>query len=897
MPFHRMKVRIKREIVTMGETNIDPLRGAGHYVAPQDWNALIDQPDTILIDTRNDYEVALGSFAGAIDPRIRTFRDFPAWFHAHREALFARDRMPKVAMFCTGGIRCEKATALLRAEGLDEVYHLKGGILAYLEAAAPGQSRWQGECFVFDERVTVTQDLQPGSHELCRACRMPISPEQQASPLYVAGVSCPACHADRSDEQAFVRPATLRGLSADQTLVLVNGKRYHRSALLGTRGAQAPDLASIAPLAIGRIEVLRDGASAQYGSDAIAGVVNLILDERPGMQAFGQISEYYRGDGREYQTGARGGIALGDRGVLVVTGQFDQAAATSRTRQRPDAIAFQAANPQLAVPNPVQRWGQPNLERVQGAMTAHYDLTDGVTLYTFGTVQDGDGRNDFNWRNPAGTASVFRNVAVFPGFNFAQRFPTGFTPRLGSSFSDYQSMTGVRGALGNHFTYDLSGSVGRSRIDYQLDETVNASLGPVSPTSFYLGRLQQREFNLNADFVYRLPVGTAGPVNVAFGAERRRETYQISTGDPASYAIGPGAAFGLAPNANGFPGFGPERAGTFDQTSYAGYLDLEWKPVEALTLGAAGRYEDFSAFGDTFNYKLSARVEPIQGIAARATYSTGFRAPTPAQLNTISTTQGLDTVTLQVFNAGRLSPTSALAVALGAQPLEPETSDTMTAGLTFQSRFGLSGSLDLYQIRIDDRFSESRAFAVPASFANPNLFNSVSYFTNDFDTRTRGIDAVLTYAQRVGPGRANASVAYNYNETKVTSGASAAIGNDAQRRIFEERLPKHNATATIGYDIGRFGGFVRGRYYGPWTDSTGNTTGVIFQKFGSISLFDASISYTLNNQFTLRVGAENVFNKYPDEAVLQASRGLIYSRYAPYDTDGGQYYVRLDVRF
>ena len=201
MPFHRMKVRIKPEIVTMGQPGIDPPSGAGHYVAPQDWNALIDQPDTILIDTRNDYEVAVGSFAGAVDPHIRTFRDFPAWFHAHREELLARDRLLKVAMFCTGGIRCEKATAFLRAEGLDEVYHLKGGILAYLEAVPPEQSRWQGECFVFDERVTVTQDLQPGSHELCRACRMPIGPEQRGSPLYMAGVSCPACHADRSDEQ------------------------------------------------------------------------------------------------------------------------------------------------------------------------------------------------------------------------------------------------------------------------------------------------------------------------------------------------------------------------------------------------------------------------------------------------------------------------------------------------------------------------------------------------------------------------------------------------------------------------------------------------------------------------------------------------------------------------
>jgi UPF0176 protein len=200
-PFHRMKVRIKREIVTMGEPGIDPLVDVGAYVAPQDWNALIDQPDTIVIDTRNDYEVALGSFAGAIDPGTRTFRDFPAWFRAHRDEWHGADKQPKIAMFCTGGIRCEKATAFLKAEGLDQVYHLKGGILAYLENVVAEESRWQGECFVFDERVAVGHGLEPGTHALCRACRMPISEEAQRSPLFVEGVACPACHAERSDEQ------------------------------------------------------------------------------------------------------------------------------------------------------------------------------------------------------------------------------------------------------------------------------------------------------------------------------------------------------------------------------------------------------------------------------------------------------------------------------------------------------------------------------------------------------------------------------------------------------------------------------------------------------------------------------------------------------------------------
>lgn len=201
LPFHRMKVRLKREIVTMGEPAIDPLAGTGHYVAPEEWNALISSPDTIVIDTRNDYEVAAGTFSGAIDPHTKSFRDFPAWFRAERERLLGEGKPPKVAMFCTGGIRCEKSTAFLKAEGLDEVYHLKGGILKYLETIPPEQSLWQGECFVFDHRVTVTHGLAPGTHMICHACRRPVSEQGRASPHYVPGISCEACHEERSDAQ------------------------------------------------------------------------------------------------------------------------------------------------------------------------------------------------------------------------------------------------------------------------------------------------------------------------------------------------------------------------------------------------------------------------------------------------------------------------------------------------------------------------------------------------------------------------------------------------------------------------------------------------------------------------------------------------------------------------
>lgn len=220
MPFHRMKVRIKREIVTMGQPDIDPVLSVGTYVAAHDWNALIADPDTLVIDTRNDYEVAVGTFAGAVDPQTRAFSEFPAWFRANRDALLAGKR--KVAMFCTGGIRCEKSTAFLRAEGVSEVYHLKGGILKYLEDIAPEASLWQGECFVFDQRVAVGHALVPGTHGLCHACRMPVSAQDRQSALYEPGVSCPACHATRTEEQR----AAYRERHRQETLAAAQGRAH-----------------------------------------------------------------------------------------------------------------------------------------------------------------------------------------------------------------------------------------------------------------------------------------------------------------------------------------------------------------------------------------------------------------------------------------------------------------------------------------------------------------------------------------------------------------------------------------------------------------------------------------------------------------------------------------------
>ncbi len=226
-PFHRMKVRIKREIVTMGEPNIDPLENSGQYVSPEDWNGLIREPGTILIDTRNDYEVAVGTFPGAINPRTKIFAEFPAWFRAERERLLGRGIPPKVAMFCTGGIRCEKSTAFLKAQGLEEVYHLQGGILQYLESVPQEESLWQGECFVFDQRATVGHGLATGSYTLCHACRRPVSETDRTSKLYEAGVSCPACHAERSDDQR----ASCRERHRQEGIAAARGEAHVGAAL------------------------------------------------------------------------------------------------------------------------------------------------------------------------------------------------------------------------------------------------------------------------------------------------------------------------------------------------------------------------------------------------------------------------------------------------------------------------------------------------------------------------------------------------------------------------------------------------------------------------------------------------------------------------------------------
>ncbi len=709
-----------------------------------------------------------------------------------------------------------------------------------------------------------------------------------------------------NDGLIFVRPARLRNLSPDHTLVLVNGKRRHRSALLGSNGAQSPDLAQIPSFAVKRIEVLRDGASAQYGSDAIAGVINIILDDEPGLSAFGQYGQYYENDGDQYRAGIQGGLS-GDTGFVNATFEYSDSARTSRTRQRQDAIDFQAANPDIDVPNPVQNWGQPERTSYRFALNSALDAGF-AELYAFGTYGWGTGVSDFNWRNPA-TTSAYNPSAAFPGFDLNDIFPAGFSPQFGQDDEDYSIAGGLRSNGEGPFTYDVSASHGRNEIDYFIYDTINASLGPDSPTSFDPGTLIQSEFNVNADFGYEWDSGFfAGPVNIAWGGERREETYEIVAGDLASYAIGAGAADGLPSGSNGFPGYSEAQAGEFKQTSHAGYVDIEVPLTDIWTIGLAGRYEDFSEYGDSLDGKISTRLEVTPNFALRATASTGFRAPTPGQLFSERTSQGLDTVTLNIFTAGRFSPQGPVADVINARadsdirPLEAEESENYTAGMTFRQG-GMTATVDFYQINISNRFGSSQTFNptpeeqaqfVALGVPGGEGITRVNFFQNDFDTRTRGVDVVTTYAMEAGPGDLTLTGAYNYNVTKVTGGDLAL--DDTSRVRFEENLPNHTATASANYAVGAFELMGRVRYYGSWTDFSFNSMGDIFQEFSGEMFVDLAATYHLTDQFSIRAGAENVLDTYPDEAEFQANRGLIYSRNAPYDTDGGFYYVRFDVK-
>jgi len=710
-----------------------------------------------------------------------------------------------------------------------------------------------------------------------------------------------------SDGAVFVRPYSLRNLSADHTLVLVNGKRRHRSAMLNTGGSQSPDLSKIPTNAIQRVEILRDGASAQYGSDAIAGVINIITREDPLVEGFSQYSQYYEGDGVQKRLGFGGG-RRGPEGGFRLSLDYSDAAPTSRARQRLDALQYLEDHPDADIADPVQKWGQPEREDFRAMLTGDRATALGQ-VYGLINASKGQGVSDFNWRSPA-TPSVYAASANFGDWSLKEIYPNGFTPQFGQEESDLSAVLGFEGASASGLSYDLSAGFGQNRIDYFLYNTINASMGPDSPTQFDAGGLRQQEYDLNADFQVRLPLppSFAEPADLAFGLEYRVERYGIAAGDPASYEIGPGAVDGLTSGSNGFPGYTQVQAKSYDQANWAAYADAEMYPRQGSQLGVALRFEEFDTFGSRLNGKVSYRRELLKGLALRSTFSTGFKAPTPAQAFSERTSQGVAPDTLDVFTNGRFSPTGPVADILNERadvnisPLKPETSVNLSAGLVFRPVSGLIASADAYRIDVHDRIftSESntldageRARLAVLGVPGGESISEVTFYQNSFDTRTTGVDLVLDYDRLFVGGDLSLGLSFNYNDTEVLN--ADFIDNASRVARFERLYPRFSTNASAGYRRGAMSFETRLRWIGPWVDYA-NQDGALIQEFGSELFVDASLSVELSERLTLRFGAENLFNEYPDEAVLEVSKGLIYSRNAPYDTDGGQYYVRLSAR-
>jgi iron complex outermembrane receptor protein len=773
-----------------------------------------------------------------------------------------------------------------------------------------------------------------------------------------------------ADGTAFIRPVTLRNLSPDHTLVLVNGTRRHRSPLvnlqlspLGTvnTGAQAVDFAMIPSLAIKRVEILRDGASAQYGSDAIAGVINIILRDDPGgFTIAAQTGEYFEGDGARTTIAANGGFGFGADGFVNATVEYSEADETSRGVPRYDCqdVIDQVGASATPFNGLCQRWGDPNVETLKFFVNFGADIGDNLEFFGHANYADNETRSDFFYRNPvildpaASTAGSGRttlitdsdgdfvpdpapqslvdditNAGLDPndyitadagspsGYVLLNpihtMFPGGYNPDFGADVSDFSVVAGLRGFADNGMSWTVKGSVAESEVDYVLGETINPSLGRLSPTDFKPGRLTQEESGLFAEFV--LPIDMSGleaPLNFAFGGEFRRETYKIKAGDEASRIAGPTTAF-FGVGSDGFQGFPLDSAGSFDSDSMAAYVDVEAEFSESFSAGAALRYEDYDEFGGKFDWKLSGRFQITDTFALRATANTGFRAPTPGQINTLNVTTSSDSQG-NLIPFGTYPVDHPIAVALGSRSLDPEESFAYTVGAVWQAADNVSVTVDYYNITIEDRLTILENEIGPAEVAIlqsagiPNadlLLNSTAnYFVNGFESDIKGVDVALTADFDFLGGDLLVDLRHNWNEQEVKNVTPSTL-NAATVADFENQVPNNRTLLTFDYESGGiFGGYLRLNNFGGWGDSGGQLAAgdnSEFVKYGGELIVDLELRARFGNAFTVAVGGENIFDTEPDRdghfvAELLGVRTALTS---PFGNNGGFWYARLQADF
>ena len=752
-----------------------------------------------------------------------------------------------------------------------------------------------------------------------------------------------------SDAGTVVRPANLRGLAPDHTLVLVNNKRRHRAAVIHwlgnglADGAQGPDLSAIPAIALKQVEVLRDGASAQYGSDAIAGVINFQLkDSHEGGSFEFKPGIYQYGDGRQYAVA--GNIGLGSEETWTnLSLEYGGSDPTIRSVQRDDAKALEEAG-NINVRNPAQIWGQPIVEG-DLKLFANYGstLTDNVDFYGHANYASKRVEGGFYFRNPNTRSGVFSTdggdtllVGNLTGddypnipitnhrpdaaelekvfkdpnlFTFQEMFPGGFTPRFGANTVDSSVLVGVKGnalesMLAPGLGWDLSGYFGRHYADFFIFNTVNASLGPATPTDFNPGDYIQTDYNLNADLTYPL----SDMLFFALGAEYRNEGFEVVEGQRESYQIGPLAGQGFSAASNGFSGFSQIAAGEWNRANIAGYLESEIRPLKHWLVGLAGRFEDFEDFGQTFNYKVATNVGVTDfledaGMLAndamilkfRGSYSTGFRAPTPGQQNTFNVTTEFNFEKNDLVNNGTIPSTNRAAALVGGKPLEPETSTNFTSGFTFEVR-DINLTVDLFDIRMKDRLALSQDFALSeeqkaellkAGVTSAANLQEFRFFTNDFDTTTQGIDIVLTVPVPNG----DVTAVYNRTDTTVTDFNPATL-DDLRIKELEENLPKQRASLTVTQSVtSQWSVLGRGSYFGDWYDSEDDET------YTGKVLFDLESSYMAASGIVITLGVQNLLNEYPDENPKSGNIGNQYGQFSPFGFNGAYWYAKVGYSF
>ena len=730
-----------------------------------------------------------------------------------------------------------------------------------------------------------------------------------------------------SDAATIVRPANLRGLPPDNVLILVNGKRRHRSGVIAelggslSSGSQGADISAIPSMAIKQVEVLRDGAAALYGSDAIAGVIGFQLnDSAEGMSLEVRTGESGEGDGGLTQVQGNIGLPLGDDGFLNITGSWMEQDPTSRSVQRTDAINLLTngnAAQKASVASPyAQVWGAPEqIDNYNIFVNSGIEVSDSLEVYAFGNYGSRETLGGFYFRNPNSRGGVYTNgstravvdtnirnratgvtsncpaltspgsggngvplnqaavaadalaMANLPSNCFVMNQPTpgGYTPQFGAQLKDASIVIGGRGDITPNLSYDISGSYGRNAVSFLLNNSWNPSNGPDGfvngelQRNFDIGQNVQSETNFNIDMNYTMPVdGLASDLNIAFGGEWRDERFETIVGEKNSWVAGRFAfqnvdgsntySDGVTPlpnlsiGAHGFAGFSPEQSGYWGRSNYAVYTDFEADITDSFTAGLAVRYEDFESFGDTTNFKVSGRYRLTDALAVRASYNTGFRAPTPGQENVTK----LSTITVdgELQQRGQIPPTNPIAGALGAQALKPEDSKNYSLGMVWDVTGDINVTVDYFNIEIKDRIAATGTIDIssrsaiagvgcPAALAaGRNLalclqeagvpgaadLSSVSFYTNDFSTTTQGVDLVATWNLDFGDmGNGTLNAAWNWTETEVDNAGQEVNRNRVVG--LENQNPQNRGVFTYNHFLNDFRFLARLRTYDDWINS------------------------------------------------------------------------------